>query len=213
MAVDVQRMFIETQIDEVEDGGIDEVPVLYFTTPHHDAGATDTVDQKRALGRGTVSDLGERLEHACCVGDGRLEHEHALRGGGDLGNLVDFPLDDQRAGHAAADLDGGRSVQMRVIPIRARRVIEADAVFVLPNLSGLDTESRIVHDEIAIDTGCNEPWGNVQAVCMQVCAVGIAQMLRGFDGRRIRRQLIHHQDSQRVTDLDAQRGGGNAVVH
>src|SRR5206468_7722965 len=119
-----------------------------------------------------------------------LKDENALRRGGDFWNLIDFPLDDQRARHPAADLDGGRSVQMRVVPVRARRVIRADAVFVLPHLSRLDAESRVVHDEVAVDTGCYQARRNVQSMRMKIRAVGIAQMLYRFAAAGIGGQLI-----------------------
>ena len=102
---------------------------------------------------------------------------------------------------------------MRVVPVRARRVIRADAVFVLPHLSRLDAESRIVHDEVAVHTGCYLARRHVQPMRVKICAVGIAQMLCRFTAARIGGQLIDDLDSESVAHADAQRWGRDAVVH
>ena len=140
MAVDVQRMSVEAQIGEVEDCRIDEVPVLDLVAAHHEARPAHAVDQKRSFGRRAVGNLRERLELSRGIGNRRLEDEHALCGGGDFRNAVDLAFDQQRARHAAADLERGCSVQMWVIPVRARRVIGPDSILVPPLLSGLDAE-------------------------------------------------------------------------
>ena len=85
-------------------------------------------------------------------------------------------------------------------------MIEADAVLVLPDLSGLDAELRVVHDVVAVDAGRHEARRDVQAVGVQIRAVGIAQVRCRFVARGIGRQLVDHQDPQRVADVDAQRG-------
>ena len=75
-------MIVHAKIREIEDRGVDEVPVLHFATPHHDPGASHPIDEKRPFAGRIVGDLGERLEHSLGIGDQRLKHEHALNGRG-----------------------------------------------------------------------------------------------------------------------------------
>ncbi len=125
-------MVIEAQVHEIENCGIDEVPVLHFSTPHHQAGAPHAVDEKGRFAGRIVRDLREGFEHPRGIGNGCLKHEHPLVGCGNFGDPIDRALDQQRAGHPATHLHRGRTVQMRVIPIRARWVVRADREFVLP---------------------------------------------------------------------------------
>ena len=88
-----------------------------------------------------------------------------------------------------------------------------DLVLVLPSVSGLDTELRIIHDVVAVDGRRHEPRCYVQAVEVKISAIGIAQMLRGFAAGWIGRQLIDHLNSESVPDIDAQRRSRDAVIH
>jgi len=154
VAVLVERVAVEAQVEHREDAGVEEAPVLHRARFHHDARPANAVDHEQGLAaRGGGGDIGEALELARGLFvDRRLEHERAFLRGGDLRNLVDRTLDDEHAGHAAADVHRARPVQVRVIPIRARRMILAQAVLVLPGLAGLDSHARIVHDEVAVQS-------------------------------------------------------------
>src|SRR5207249_7235880 len=108
----------------------------------------------------------------------------------------------QRAGHAAANLNGRRSMQVRVIPVRAGWVVEADAIFVLAELSGLNTEPRVIHDEVAIDARRHQAGRDVQSMRVKIGAIRIAQMLGGLAAWGIWGKLVHDPDSERVSDVD-----------
>ena len=104
-------------------------------------------------------------------------------------------------------------MQVRVIPIRARRMIEADPVLVLARLARLDAERRIVHHVVAVDARRDEPGIHVQPVGVQIGAVGVAQVRRPHAARRIGRQLVDEPDAQAVANVDPERRRGNAAVH
>ena len=104
-------------------------------------------------------------------------------------------------------------MQVGVIPVGARWLVELDLVLVLPSVSGLDTELRIIHDVVAVDGRRHEPRCYVQAMEVKISAIGIAQMLCGFAAGCIGRQLIDHLNSESVPDIDAQRRSRDAVIH
>ena len=190
-AVDVEGVAIEAQVQKLENGGVDEMPVLHLAATHDKARAPHAIDQERRLAGGnrrvrrgnpTVGHLGKGFEHARGIAYRRLKHEYALARGGNFGDLIDRALDQQRAGHPAAHLHRGRAVQMRVIPVGARWVVRADRVFVLPGVSRLDAELRVIHHEIAVDARRHQAGVDVHSMSMQIRAVGIAQVFGGSVG-------------------------------
>ena len=66
-----------------------------------------------------------------------VEQEHALRGRDDFGDIVEITLHDHNARHAAGHLDISAAMVMRVVPIRAARMILRDRdidIVALPRL-------------------------------------------------------------------------------
>jgi hypothetical protein len=48
-AVKIERVAIEREIQELEDGGVDETPVLDLAATHHEPGTAHAVDEKIRL--------------------------------------------------------------------------------------------------------------------------------------------------------------------
>src|SRR5215510_10767379 len=137
------------------------MPVLYLAATHDESWAPHAVDQKRRLAgwyrrvrrvnAAVVGHLRKRFEHARVVEDRSLKHEHPLRRGGNLWDLIDRTLDQHHPGHSTSYLHRGRAVQMRVIPVSTRWMVGANRVLMLPHGSGLDPHRRVIHHEVAIN--------------------------------------------------------------
>ena len=69
---------------------------------------------------------------------------------------------------------------MRVIPVRAGRVIVADSILMPSFLSRLDAKSRVVHHIVAVDTGETSPGVTCKPCVWRFGTVGVAQLARRF---------------------------------
>lgn len=102
--------------------------------------------------------------------------------------------EDQRAAHTAGDLKRGRTVQVRMVPERAGRMVLGDVVFVLEAGARLDAQEPV----IAVAGGADP-----QAMGMKIGAV---EAVRDVDvvgmvlaARIVNGEIVGQPDPQRIT--------------
>ena len=111
-------MFLEGDMKVVLMAGMNNPPALDLAGPHANGRLPLSIDREEAR-HGFRPHRVVALDRAPVVEQHLVQNEHAFRGAGDLRDIVEIALDDQRACHAAGDLDIGAAVVVRMIPIGA----------------------------------------------------------------------------------------------
>ena len=158
------------------------------------AGVGDLLEQQDPLGhRGTLGALQQGVEVAVGVARRRA-----------------VAADDERAGHAAADLQSGGAVAVRVVPEGPRRMVGRNVVFIFEADAGIDRHQDIVAvagradpDAVAVQVGAVEAVRVVDVRLRLIVAVGVGRKLvLQLDADRVARSRFDGRGHEGVAGVD-----------
>ena len=196
----MQQVVVQGQPQIALVRGLDDAPALHFARAQPDDRLPLPIDGDEAR-RGFRPDRVVDFDRSQIVEHHLVEDEHALDGVGDLRYAGEIALHDQRAGHAAGDLDVGAPVVMGVIPVGAARVVVGNGdrdVVALPRL-------HAAQDVVGIAAGADVHAMHVEVRGVEVMGqVGIERHLRP-----VRRQVVDQVDAEDVARLHSQRRSGD----
>jgi hypothetical protein len=185
----VEHVVVQPDGRRVVEAGVDDAPALDFAGPHRDGGLELPVDGEQAGGL-LRPDRVEALRRAQRVERQLLKDQHQLSCAGDLRDAGEVALENQRAGHAAGDLDVRRPVTVRVIPVGAGWVGGRDGHLDLVGLPRLHVAHDVVGDAVR---------AHVQAVRVQIGRVqAIRQVVIVRERIAVRGQLVDEANAQHV---------------